>query len=87
MNYQILWHKDAVQDLKKIDRKIALSIISKVEKYLARDPIKLGMPLKGNFKGFFRYRIGKFRVIYTIRENHLLILVLKVGKRNEVYDE
>ncbi len=87
MNYQILWHKDAVQDLKKIDRKIALSIISKVEKYLARDPIKFGMPLKGNFKGFFRYRIGKFRVIYTIRENHLLILVLKVGKRNEVYDE
>ncbi|HHT10299.1 MAG: type II toxin-antitoxin system RelE/ParE family toxin [Atribacterota bacterium] len=87
MNYQILWHKDAVQDLKKIDRKIALSIISKVEKYLARDPIKLGMPLKGNFKGFFRYRIGKFRVIYTIRENHLLILVLKVGKRDEVYDE
>ncbi len=87
MNYQILWHKDAVQDLKKIDRKIALSIISKVEKYLARDPIKLGMPLKGNFKGFFRYRIGKFRVIYTIQENHLLILVLKVGKRDEVYDE
>ena len=87
MNYQILWHKDAVQDLKKIDRKIALSIISKVEKYLARDPIKLGIPLKGNFKGFFRYRIGKFRVIYTIRENHLLILVLKVGKRDEVYDE
>ncbi len=87
MNYQILWHKDAVQDLKKIDRKIALSIISKVEKYLARDPIKLCMPLKGNFKGFFRYRIGKFRVIYTIRENHLLILVLKVGKRDEVYDE
>ena len=87
MNYQILWHKDAVQDLKKIDRKITLSIISKVEKYLARDPIKLGMPLKGNFKGFFRYRIGKFRVIYTIRENHLLILVLKVGKRVEVYDE
>ncbi|OQA56929.1 MAG: Toxin RelG [Candidatus Atribacteria bacterium ADurb.Bin276] len=87
MNYQILWHKDAVQDLKKIDRKIALSIISKVEKYLARDPIKLGMPLKGNFKGFFRYRIGKFRVIYTIRENYLLILVLKVGKRDEVYDE
>ncbi|MDI9595036.1 MAG: type II toxin-antitoxin system RelE/ParE family toxin [Atribacterota bacterium] len=87
MNYQILWHKDAVQDLKKIDRKITLSIISKVEKYLARDPIKLGMPLKGNFKGFFRYRIGKFRVIYTIRENHLLILVLKVGKRDEVYDE
>ena len=87
MNYQILWHKDAVQDLKKIDRKIALSIISKVEKYLARDPIKLSMPLKGNFKGFFRYRIGKFRVIYTIQENHLLILVLKVGKRVEVYDE
>ncbi|NLJ49850.1 MAG: type II toxin-antitoxin system RelE/ParE family toxin [Candidatus Atribacteria bacterium] len=45
------------------------------------------MPLKGNFKGFFRYRIGKFRVIYTIQENHLLILVLKVGKRDEVYDE
>jgi mRNA interferase RelE/StbE len=87
MNYQILWHKDAVQDLKKSDRKITLSIISKVEKYLARDPIKLGMPLKGNFKGFFRYRIGKFRVIYTIQENHLLILVLKVGKRVEVYDE
>ena len=64
-----------------------LEILKKAEEYLVRDPWNLGKPLKGNFKGFFRYRMGKFRIIYTIQEDRLLILVLKVGKRDEVYDE
>jgi len=87
MMYQVMWHKDAVQDLKKLDRKTASSIVNKVEEYLVQDPLNLGKLLKGNFKGFFRYRMGKFRIIYTIQETRLLVLVLKVGKRDEVYDE
>ena len=85
MSYTALWHEDALKDLKKINKKDAEKIIEKVETYLTKDPQQLGKPLKTHLKGFYRYRIGKYRVIYIIKENELLIIILKVGKRDEVY--
>lgn len=85
MSYKALWHEDALKDLKKIDKKDAEKIIEKVETYLTKDPLQLGKSLKTHLKGFYRYRIGKYRVIYLIKENELLIIILKVGKRDEVY--
>lgn len=85
MSYGILWHENALKDLKKIDKDQARPIIEKVEQYLIKDPYRLGKPLTGHLKGFFRYRTGKYRVIYTIKEKELIILVLKIGKRDRVY--
>lgn len=85
MSYAIIWHEDAVKDLKKIDKDQTRTIIKKVEQYLARDPYRLGKSLTGHLSGFFRYRIGKYRVIYIIKEDELIILVLKIGKRDKIY--
>ena len=85
MAYKVIWHEKSVRDLGRLRKKESTLIIDKVTNYLSNDPVKLGKLLKGNLKLFRRYRVGKFRVIYTVNEKEKLILVLKVGNRDSVY--
>jgi len=85
MSYRVLWHEDAIKDLRGIGKSDAQRIILKVETYLSHNPYRLGKTLKGHLKGFFRYRIGAYRVIYTIEEDKLFILIIRVGKRDIIY--
>ncbi len=41
--------------------------------------------LKGGLRGFWRVRVGDYRIVYQVVENELLILVLKVGHRKNIY--
>ena len=70
------------RDLRNIDRATALRIMEKIEKELAENPEK-GAPLSGRFKGFYRYRVGDYRVIYTVSGDS--IIVLRIGHRSRVY--
>lgn len=85
MKYEVLWHEDSLKDLEKINKKEALKIVDKIENYLSIEPFSLGKPLKGHLKGFYRYRTGNYRVIYAIDKDKILILILKIGKRDIVY--
>jgi len=51
------------------------------------NPKQLGKALKGKKKGLWRYRVEKFRIICKLEENELIILVVKVAKRDVVYDD
>lgn len=70
--------------LKKLDTKEREIIIYKL-KQLQKNP-ELGKPLVGRLSGLWSLRIGKYRAIYQIRRNELLIIVLKLGLRKNVYD-
>jgi mRNA interferase RelE/StbE len=59
--------------------------VGKVDDYLSEDPLALGKPLKGIFRGLFRYRCGDYRVIYSIDRREEGLLVLTVGHRKDVY--
>jgi mRNA interferase RelE/StbE len=50
------------------------------------DPRSRGHILTGNLGGLWRYRIGDWRVIARIEDQRLIIIVLEVGHRREVYD-
>ncbi len=86
MIYSIQWHEDAITDLKNLDRNTQKKIIARVKDYLSKDPLSLGKPLKGIFKGLYRYRYGSYRVIYAIDRNAVLLLILRIGNRNDVYE-
>ena len=86
MIYSIQWQEEAIKDLKNIDRNAQKKIIAKVKEYLAKDPLSLGKPLKGIFKGLYRYRYGSYRIIYAIDRNSVMILILRIGDRKDVYD-
>lgn len=85
--YKILWDDAVVSDLKAIDKFTVSKIINKIEDYLCLDPINLGKPLRCNLKGLYRYRFGDYRIIYEIKESELLMLVIRVAHRKEVYDK
>ena len=44
-----------------------------------------GEPLTGNLSNFWKYRVGKYRLICRLQDDKLLVLVVKVGKRDKVY--
>lgn len=85
MSYKIIWHEKALDDLKRVDKSKAKSIVEKVKNYLSKEPLSIGKPMKGIFKGLYRYRFGDFRIIYAIDRGEQSIIVLKIGDRKEVY--
>ena len=78
-----LFYKASVEkDLRRIDRQVAQRIITKLEKAFDEE-LDPGEPLKGEFHGLFKFRVGDYRVIYThIRDG---VLVLRIAHRKESY--
>lgn len=85
MSYKVTWHENAVVDLRRLDKARAKDIVGKVDDHLSEDPLALGKPLKGIFRGLFRYRCGDYRVIYSIDRREERLVVLTVGHRKDVY--
>ncbi|OGD29139.1 MAG: hypothetical protein A2Y56_07120 [Candidatus Aminicenantes bacterium RBG_13_63_10] len=85
MGYEIIWQEKVLKDLEGIDRKDAAGIMERVKTHLVQNPAGLGRPLKGIFKGLFRYRYGDYRVIYAIDMADKKIIVLHVKHRKEAY--
>jgi len=83
--YKVEWSKKAQKDLKRIDPTTAEKIRIGVESRLAKDPTRRGKPLTHNHKGKWRFRFSEYRVIYEIKETEILILVIEVGHRREIY--
>ncbi len=50
-------------------------------------PKQLGKPLSRNKKGLWRYRVDKFRILCKLEEDKLIILVVKIAKRDVVYED
>lgn len=86
MTYSIQWQEEAITDLKKIDRQTQKKIIARVKDYLSKDPLSLGKPLQGIFKGLYRYRYGSYRIIYAIDRGSVMILILRIADRKDVYE-
>ena len=86
MVYEVEWSETAKKNLEKLDRITKKKIIYKVENYLAEDPHGRGKPLKGNLKGQYRYRFSKYRVIYKIFQTKVVIEILEIGSRSNIYE-
>lgn len=85
-NWTVKWNKYALNDLKRIDREKAKIIREKVETFLIQSPLELGEKLTFKLKGLYRYRIGLYRVIYSVNNSEMLIIVIYVGKKDEIYN-
>ena len=85
--YSIKWHEKAIKDLQKIDSQKQKKVVDRIKNYLSKDPLGLGKPLKGIFKGLYRYRYGSYRIVYAIDRNALIILILRIADRKGVYKD
>ena len=87
MSYRVVFSKTALKMMEKLDPHVSALIIGWIRKNLegCTDRRAHGKPLKGNRKGEWRYRIGNYRVLAEIREAEILIYVLEVGHRKDIY--
>jgi len=85
VTYTLCWNEGAKYDLRMLGKAEALRIVKKLESHLVRDPLSLGKPLSANLSGIYRYRIGNYRVLYQVIQKDLVVMVVRIGHRKEVY--
>jgi mRNA interferase RelE/StbE len=80
--YQIEIKKSVFKALRRLDRQTLDKVKKSIDK-LAHDPRPFGYKKLVDEEGLYRIRVGNYRIIYEIHDQILLIVVLRVAKRNE----
>lgn len=83
MTYFVSIKQSAVKALEKVAREDRLRIIDAIDQ-LKINPTAGGV-LKGEFSGLRRIRVGNYRVVYEVQDQKLIVLVIRIGHRREVY--
>jgi mRNA interferase RelE/StbE len=92
MNLTTKWSIRFTKTAEKLFEKIDTQAQKRILKFLKErlltheDPRLLGKPLSGNLGGFWRYRVGDYRIICKIEDEDFVILVIRVDHRRQVYD-
>ncbi len=74
-----------LDELDKTDaRRISKFLFERVGKL--DDPRKIGERLQGTLSEFWRYRVGDYRIICSLEHDRLVVLVLRIGHRREIYN-
>lgn len=87
MAYSVELSKSADRELGKLDPQHRQRILEFLHEKVAKreDPRSVGEPLHGELGEFWRYRVGDYRIITRIEDDRLLVLVLRVGHRKDIY--
>jgi len=84
MSYTITFTRKAAKSFQKIPAKLGNGIINAL-KDLAQDPYSHGSVKKLEGQDGYRLRVGDYRVVYTLEDEILVIHVIKIGTRGDVY--
>lgn len=90
MAWKIKIDPAAERELAHLDSQIAKRILKFLQKRIAplENPRSIGKPLKGvQFGEFWRYRVGDYRIITHIEDDALMVLVLRIGHRKNIYKQ
>ena len=79
-SYAITWRKSTKKDLRKIPEGDVLEILAAIEA-LAEKPFPIGSMKLSGTQDVYRIRLGKYRVIYDVKGEELVIEVIRVGSR------
>lgn len=87
MAWKIEFAPRVEKELKRIGKSEAKRILDYLVERVAssKDPRQLGKPLKGNLTEYWRYRVGDYRVVCEIQDTKMVVLVVRVGHRKEIY--
>lgn len=88
MSYKVEYSKVAHKQIIKLDNYTKVMLLNWITKNLVNcdDPRQHGKALKGNLKNQWRYRVGNYRILCDIEDDRLVILVISVGHRKDIYD-
>jgi len=78
----------AIKQLRKLGPQASQRVIAFLDERIqdCEDPRQFGKALRGDIGEFWRYRVGDYRALCQIDDGELVVLVVKVGHRSDVYD-
>jgi mRNA interferase RelE/StbE len=88
LTWKVEWDDRARKELRKIDSPIQKEILSYLRGRIegAKNPRLFGQNLTGNKAGLWRYRVGNYRLICRLEDHTIIVFVIGVGHRKEVYE-
>jgi len=81
----VKFKKSVEKDLKKLDKKDQINILEFLSTKIIDNPRTYGKALKGYSPPLWRYRVGNFRIICDIKDKEVVVLVLRIGNRRDIY--
>ena len=85
MTWQIKWEVSASREFKSLDKPIQKRILKYLDERVIESPKDFGAEVVGDKLGLWRYRVGDYRIICQLKNEKLVVLVVSVGHRKEVY--
>jgi mRNA interferase RelE/StbE len=88
LTWTVEWDDRARRELRRLDLSVQRQILRYFRERIATDddPRRFGRDLRHELQGLWRYRIGDYRAVCRIEDDHLVVLVLIVGHRRQVYE-
>lgn len=87
MKYKVEYSKEFQRSLKKLDDYTKRLLLGWINSNLVNtdNPFLYGKRLKGNLKDNWRYRVGDYRIIAEIQNDKMIILLVNIGHRRNIY--
>ena len=82
--YRIEWTRSAAKELRKLPRQMIPKIVAAVDN-LTSNPYPQGVRKLVGTENSYRIRVGDYRILYNIIENRLIVEIIRVGHRKDVY--
>ena len=83
MSFSIRIKESAARELRRVAKPDRTRIVAAIDR-LAETP-HLGAALKGDLRGLRRLRVGDYRVVYEVRDEELVVMVVRVAHRRDAY--
>ncbi len=85
MVWQVVFTKKAQKQINDLDRQIQSRLKKAIMEKLMINPAAYLEPLSGDFGGYYKFRVGDYRLICRKEDEKLVIVIIELGHRREVY--
>jgi mRNA interferase RelE/StbE len=86
MSYQFEFEPDAIADLEKLSSTVRDRLLRKINWLATNFEETSPLGLKANLAGFYKLRVGDYRIIYDIEVENQRIVIIRIGHRSEIYN-
>jgi mRNA interferase RelE/StbE len=89
VNWVYQFEAGALREFRRLDFAAQERILHHLDTRVAgpSDPRRFGKPLRGGMHGLWRWRVDDYRIVGQVNEGRLLVLVVRIGHRKNVYDD
>jgi mRNA interferase RelE/StbE len=84
LTYKFFIDDKVIKDLKKIDKKWQVKILDVIKTKLIKNPYA-GKKLVSDLSEYYRYRVGNYRIIYEIIAEDIVVVIIKIKHRKDIY--